>query len=160
MPESSWSGLTSDWYDCQAAQLSSHCRVTPTLPGISSIRSTNCIARPSLACHPIWQWIIYRWAQHSSKIYPNSWIVKWEADDNPASSRSTTRTLRQGNDIPSGWITNVQCHEISWFIECTAARSQEEKVVSMHMDLSKSDNLREEDTGWLRPTDPLDWTTK
>lgn len=159
MPESSWSGLISDWYDCQAAQLSSHCWVTPTLPGISSIRSTNCIARPSLTCHAIWQWIIYRSAWHSSKIYPYPWIVKWEADDDPTPSRSARRTFRQGCDIPSGWISDVQCHEIGWFIECTAARSQEEKVMSVHMDLNQT-NPRERDTGWLRPIDPLDWTTK
>lgn len=159
MPESSWSGLASDWYVCQAAQLSSHCWVTPTLLGISSIRSTNCIARPSLTCHPIWQWIIYRSAWYSSKTYPNSWIVEWEANDYPTPSRSTRRTLWQGSDIPSGWISDVQCHEIGRFIECTASRSQEEKVVSVHMDLI-SDDSGEQDTGWLRPIDPLDWTTK
>lgn len=46
-PESSLGGLYNSLYVSHTAQLSYHDCVTPTLFGISSIRSTNCNTNPS-----------------------------------------------------------------------------------------------------------------
>src|SRR5277367_1558234 len=45
------------WYCFHEAQVSVLACSIPTFPGIASIRSTNCIAKPSLTCHVIWQCI-------------------------------------------------------------------------------------------------------
>jgi hypothetical protein len=67
--------------------------------------------------------------------YPDSGVVKWEPNDGPASSSLVYVVGREGDDVSSHWICQVQCWEMFRDTERSISCSQKQVIVSVHMDL-------------------------